>query len=88
MKLKYSFECIDVDDEIIAVPVGKNSKGIHGVLKLNKTGKEILDLLTCDTSEERIVNALADRYEDDREQLISYVQAAVDALHKAGLLDE
>ena len=45
MRLKYHFEFTDVENEIIAVPVGEGANDIHGVLKLNPTGKEIMELV-------------------------------------------
>ena len=45
MKLNYTFEFVDLDDEIIMVPIGANAEQVHGVLKVNKTGQEIISLL-------------------------------------------
>ena len=36
MKLKYTFEAVDMGDEIIFVPVGDKASEVHGVLKLSK----------------------------------------------------
>ena len=87
MRLKYHFEFTDVENEIIAVPVGEGANDIHGVLKLNPTGKEIMELLMSDTSVENIVSALDDKYEDERENLVSYVQTTVETLKNAGLIE-
>lgn len=87
MKLKYSFEDVDMGDEIISVPVGENSDQVQGVLKLNVGGREILNLLVEDTTEEEVVESLALKYENDREQLAQYVHNVISKLQKAGLLE-
>ena len=88
MKLKYTFDSVDMGEEIIAVPVGEGSIPVHGVLKLNKEGCEILDLLKTDTTEEQIVSALTAKYENERDQLAGYVHGVVETLQNANLLDE
>ena len=55
MKLKYVFETVDMGDEYIAVPVGRNANQMRGILKLNKSGSEILECLSKETTEEESV---------------------------------
>lgn len=86
MKLKYTFEAVDMGDEIICVPVGEGAAEVQGVLKLNREGREILDLLKEETTEEAIVSVLAAKYENDRAILADYVRDVLDRLHDAGLL--
>ena len=88
MKLKYRFEIVDMGDETVFVPVGKNAKEVHGVLKLNSSGKEIVSLLVNDTTEESIVNMLTEKYGNEHEELVSYVHNTIAYLRKAGLIEE
>ena len=88
MKLKYSFETVDMGNEIILVPVGEGAEKVHGVVKLNHEGREILELLKEETSEEAIVSSLANKYENDRATLMSYVLKAIENLRNYGLLTE
>lgn len=88
MKLKYTFDAVNMGDEIVSVPVGKGADELHGIVKMNKSGQEIMDFLKEDTSVEKIVDALSAKYENDREELISDVLHIVDELRKAGILDE
>ncbi|MBR0463696.1 MAG: PqqD family protein [Clostridia bacterium] len=88
MKLKYSFETVDMGEEIISVPVGEGVEKIHGILKHNKEGQEILEQLEEDTTEEQIVDVLASKYENDRETLAAYVHRTVETLRNAGLIEE
>ncbi len=88
MKLKYSFETIDMPDEIVAVPTGENAESLRGVVKLNKEGLEIFELLKEETTEEKIVDILDAKYQNDRETLAGYVHATVEALRKNGLIED
>ena len=86
MKLKYNFEYVDMGEEIVCVPVGKNANAVHGVLKLNKEGQEIVSLLEQDTSVEMITSQLATKYENDKESLLEYVNNVIDTLRAVNLL--
>lgn len=88
MKLKYTFDMVDMGDEIICVPVGERAAGVHGVLRLNREGLEIMGLLKEETTEENVVTALAAKYENDRAVLAGYVRSVVDCLRNTGLIVE
>ena len=88
MRLKYTFEMVDMGEEIICVPVGEGAAQVHGVLKLNKEGQEIMELLKEETDEKKIVDTLAAKYENDRNILIEYVRNIVESLQNAGLITE
>lgn len=88
MKLKCTFEAVDMGEEIICVPVGAEAAEVHGVLKLNAEGREILDLLKTETTEDQVVDALAAKYENDRAALARYVQNVLKTLRDAGLIEE
>ena len=88
MKLKYHLETIDMSDEIIAVPVGQGSDQLQGILKLNQAGKEVLELLKNDTSEEEIIRKLSQKYENSADQLASYVRQTIAYLKDQNLIDD
>lgn len=88
MKLKYTFECVEMSDEIIAVPVGDMADQVHGVLKLNKEGHEILETLKIETTEQEIINILAKKYDNNIEQLSGYVHKTIQILKNANLLTD
>ena len=87
MKLKYAFENIDMGDEIVAVPVGKNAEQIHGVLKLNREGLEIVELLKDDVTEQEIIDKLTSKYDTCPELLIEYVRKVIRVLKAEGLME-
>ena len=86
MKLITDFEIVDMIDENIAVPVGTGSEKIHGVLKLNKSGAEILDCLTKGMTEGEIVETLSQKYDNDYASLENDVHDIIESLKTAGLL--
>ena len=88
MKLKCSFESVDMGDEIVAVPVGDGADKIHGVLKLNKTGLEIVNMLEYDTTAEDITEKLASKYKNEKSILFKYANDIIDLLRKNNLIEE
>ena len=88
MKLKFNIEMVDMGDETIGVPTGEGAQEIHGVLKLNKEGQEIIDLLNEKIDEESIVSYLSTKYENDRKTLEKYVHDTIKTLRKEGLVED
>ena len=88
MRLKYKLESVDMGDEIVSVPVGKGANNAQGILKMNKEGKEILDLLEVETTEERIVNELMTKYSNSRETIMMFVHNILETLRRSGMLEE
>ena len=87
MKLKYVFDTVDMGDEIVLVPVGEGAEQIHGVIKLNKSGLEIMELLKNDITAEEIVDLLASKYQNNKQNLEKYVMDVIDVLKNNGLID-
>lgn len=88
MKLKYTFETMELDDDTVAVPVGEGSEQFQGVVKLNKTGAIIFDMLKEDISEEAIVEAIEEKYNASRETISADVRKYIDIFREKGLLSE
>lgn len=86
MRLKYSFETMELDDGIVAIPVGEAAKEYHGVIKLNETAAFIFNLLQNDISEEEIVTALESEYKVAREKLIVDVKKYIDLFKTKDML--
>ena len=88
MKSKYTFEKMELDGEIVAVPVGKNAAELHAVLNVNEEAMRVLELLREETTEEKIVAQLLMEYECERKELASLVSAFIDQLRQEELLEE
>ena len=86
MRLKYEFETVEIDDEILAVPVGDNADQLHGLLRLNETAADILSHLKKETTEEQVVEDMLKVYDIDRESLTAHVHNYILKLQEAGVL--
>ena len=87
MKLKYSFDAVNMGDEIISVPVGEGADQLHGVIKLNQSGHEILELLKEEITEDAIVDILASKYDNKKEDIRDYVKHIIDILYNEGIIE-
>ena len=87
MKAKYSFEMMELDDGLVAVPVGDGANQFRGVLKVNDTAAAILKLLEQDTTEEAIVEAVLKEYAGDKDEIAGYVHEYIENLTAEGIVE-
>ena len=87
MKCKYSFEKMELDGEIVAVPIGDNAGDLHAVLYVNEEAMRIIELLQDNTTIDRIVEQLQQEYAGDKEQIKAFVSSYIDDLRKEGLIE-
>lgn len=87
MKLKYEMEIVDIDGSPVAIPVNANEE-FSGVLRMNDTTKDIIDVLKNDISEEEIVTILKRKYDATEEQIHSSVQKVLGILREYKLIIE
>lgn len=87
MRLNLTFSPVDLVDEIIVVPNGKVGN-TDGVLRLNKEGFEIMQMLQNDTTIEGIVDALSKKYKNERNELDTYVRNAIQKLRSLNMIQE
>ncbi len=87
MKTLFKFDFMDLDDGLVAVPVGAGAEQFHGVLKVNETALAILKLLAVDTTEEDIVDALLKEYAGERDQICGYVHEYIEKLMSEGIVE-
>ena len=86
MRLKYQFETMELEDRIVAVPVGTDVNEFHGVVKLNETSAFIFELLKNDITEEAIVDAMEKEYDAPRSQIAEDVKKCIEEFEEKGLL--
>lgn len=86
MKLKYSFESMELDDQIMAIPVGQGAESLRCVIKLNESAAQIFKLLSKETTEEAIVIEMQKLYGDDS-KIADYVHDMIVRLNKEGMLE-
>lgn len=87
MKLKYTFTVMELDDQIMAIPIGEGADELHGVVKLNDTAAAIFNKLSEETSEDEIVKSLLEEYDISEDELKNFVHEYVGELSEAGLLE-
>lgn len=86
MHVKNTLEPMELDDQIVAVPVGELAKEYHGVIKLNETGAFLLEHLKEETTEEALVEALAKEYDLLPTQLAQDVHSYLALFREKGFL--
>lgn len=86
MHLKYTFDFMELNEWIIAIPVGDNANEFHGVIKLNETSAFIFKLLSKDITEEKIVDTLENEYDAPRTLIIEDVRKYIAEFEERGLL--
>lgn len=87
MKLKYSFEIMELDDDKVAVPIGVSAEGFQGVLKINETAAVILKLLEEETNEEKILDQIMEQYSGNREEISEYIHDYIQILCQEGIVE-
>ena len=70
MKLKYKISITNVADEIIAVPL-ESTDEFDGVLTINETMKEIIELLEEERTEEELISLMKEKYEDASSEVLA-----------------
>ena len=88
MKCKYLFEKMELDGEIVGVPVGESASELHAVLNLNEEAMRILELMREETTEETIVAQLLKEYDSSEEEITPLVHAFIHQLRQEGFLEE
>lgn len=86
MRLKYQFETMNLEDQVVAVPVGADVNKFRGVVKLNETSAFIFGLLAEDTTEEAIVDAMEKEYDAPLSVITEDVRKIIAEFEEKGLL--
>lgn len=85
MKLNYTFELMEMDDEIVAVPVGENAGKFKGILKMNESAEFIFNRLCMNKSKTEIANDLINTYDMSLDEANQYIDYVTDTLYKQGI---
>lgn len=86
MKLKYKFTIQELSDFYAAVPIGSPAPEFNGILRINQTGKDILELMQNEITEKEIVQSLMHKYNADEAEVYTQVQKFIKTLRKSGIL--
>jgi dissimilatory sulfite reductase (desulfoviridin) alpha/beta subunit len=85
MKLNSDFVTHQSGDEQLMISVGGS---FNGIVRSNSTAAKIIELLGEETTEEKIVDALLEIYDVDREKASKDVGRIISDLRKIGAIDE
>ena len=87
MKLRFELDIARVEDEIVAVPLDTTER-FNGVIMINETMKDILDLLAEDKTEEELTAAMMQKYKGvSQEELQKSIHTICIDLKNEGLLN-
>lgn len=85
MKLKYEMEILEMDNEIMAVPIGSDRE-FKGILRMSGAAPDIVELLKKETTEDEIITALLKEYDTTEEVLREAVKKIITILDENSLL--
>ena len=86
MKLKPDFITQDVEGTQFLVPVGADA--FVGIVRSNETAAFIVDLLKEETSEEKIIDAVYEKYDAPRAVITGDVRKILSTLRSIHALEE
>jgi hypothetical protein len=86
MKLKNEFILHNIGDETLLVPTAEAN--FHGLVQGNKTVDTILNCLKEDTTEEKILIALNEKYDGDEADMRADITDVIAKLRAIGAIDE
>ncbi len=86
MKIRKEFIPYDTGEESFLVPAG--GAGFSGLVKGNKTLGAVLDLLKTDTTKEKIIAAMQERFDAPKEIITEDVEKVIRELRKIGAIEE
>lgn len=87
MKLKHQYAIQAIADSFMAMAITDDQQAQNTLLRVNKTGKAMLELLQQDTNEDEMVQKLLQQFEGEEPVIRTNVQKFVAELNAKGLLD-
>lgn len=85
-KLKDSFVVRKIGEQIMAVPVGKQTSEIHGMIGLTESAELLWNKLKTGAEESELVKIITDIYEVDENQAAQDVKKFLEGLKEQGAL--
>ncbi len=87
MKIKKGFVVREIAGQSVVVALGAATKDFNGMIKLNDSGRVIWDMLSEGKDVEEIVKRLTEIYEIDDETVRKDVDAFINTLQGANILE-
>lgn len=86
-KVKDGFVLRKIGPQVMAVPVGKLTSEIHGMIALSESGALLWNLLLEGADKDKLVDALLEEYETDRQTADTDVDKFINGLKEQGALE-
>lgn len=86
-KLKDGFVVRKIGDQIMAVPVGKQTSEIHGMIALTESAELLWNVLKEGAEEGALVKIITDTYEVDKAIATEDVKKFIEGLKEQGALE-
>lgn len=85
-KVKDGFIVRKIGNQIMAVPVGKQTTDIHGVIALSESGELLWNALVNGADIDMLADILTESYEIDRETAKNDIERFLEGLKQQGAL--
>ena len=85
-KIKEGFIVRRIGGQIMAVPTGRLTSDIHGMIALTESGELLWKALENGADEQTLTDILTENYEVDSETALSDVKKFLDGLKEQGAL--
>lgn len=86
MRIKNGFVLREVAGQIMVIATGEASRGFHGMIKLNVTGKVIWLALQEGLTEEEIAKRLQEQFDVDSKKALQDTHAFLQQMEDMGFL--
>lgn len=87
-KIKEGFIIRKIGGQIMAVPTGKMTSEIHGMIILTESGELLWNAMLGGAEEEYLADILTENYEVGKETALADVRKFISSLREQGALDE
>ena len=88
MKIKDGFVLNEIGDTTLAIYVGEDENGLHGVVNLNKLGVFLWEKLTDGCTMDELVKAVTDKYDIDEATAAKDIEAFVESLRVENIIED
>lgn len=88
LKVKDGFVLREIGPQTVAVPVGKRTSEIHGVVSLTESGALLWNKLTEGAEKEELVSLLLEIYDIDEVTASRDVDDFINGLYTQGVMEE
>ncbi len=85
-KIKAGFTVRTIGEQYMAVPIGKMTSEIHGMISLSESGAVLWSALEKGATLNELADILIENYEVDREVALDDCKKFIDGLKKQGAI--